>query len=500
MPKDDAMILSAQWVCPISSPPLENGGMVVAHGRIADLGALRDLGKAYPAMPVRHFPGAALMPGFVNVHSHLELTVLRGYLEGLDFWTWIRTLTRTKYEILNIEDLRLSALLGAVEAIRAGVTTVADPMDIGTSFDAVLTTGLRGVLYQEVFSPRPEEAEAALSSLQSKMQLLEQRLQRWPHELPLKELIRVNTEPQDSLVSQRHRVCLGVSPHAPYTVSAPLFQKTAAFAKSQRYRVCIHAAESQPESQLLCEGSGPIAESYAQRGVAWVPPRCSPVRYLYNLGILTKQSLLVHCIHLDSDDFDLLRETTTSVAHCPKSNAKLRHGFMDLSQMLAHQIPVGLGSDSVASNNTMDLFEEMRFALSNPSFFQSESDALALGLPPSSERVLRLATLGGAEALGLENVTGSIERGKAADIISVDLSKAHCLPIFSPLDALVYSARADDVQFTMVAGEILFDKGKVFGIEEAALYQRIDAVRTKLMKAAAQARVPASPEQLGQVP
>ena len=169
------MILSASWVVPVISPPISEGAVVLNGERIQDLGPTAEMLRRYPDREVRDFRGAALLPGLVNVHSHLELTLLRGYLENLPFWDWIRRVTQTKYELLTREDLRISALAGACEAIRAGITTLGDAMDLGTSVDALTDSGLRGILYQEVFSPRPEEAEDRLTDLEGKLANLEAR-------------------------------------------------------------------------------------------------------------------------------------------------------------------------------------------------------------------------------------------------------------------------------------------------------------------------------------
>jgi len=467
------MILSGRWVVPVSSPPLDYGAIAVERDKILEVGPLEMVRKNYPGHELKDFPEAVLLPGLVNVHSHLELTVLRGYLEGLDFWQWIRTLTRTKYEVLNEDDILASALLGAIEAVRAGVTTLADPMDIGASFDAVLATGLRGVLYQEVFSPEPGEADQAVQSLKDKMNVLESRVARWPDGARL----QARTLNDADLARRRQRVTLGVSPHALFTVSAPLFQKTTRFALTHNYPVCIHAAESEAETQLVMDGSGTMMESFRQRGIDWNPPRTSPIAYLHNLGILNRGTLLVHCIRLAPSDYEILSNEGVCVAHCPKSNARLRHGFMNLKAMCEHHIPTGLGSDSVASNNSMDLFEEMRFASANPCWMSAGADGL------STHEALRMATLGGAEALGLSKSIGSLETGKQADVIAVDLSQPHNLPVFSPIDALVLSARASDVVFSMVAGEVIFEDRSQRRDLEPALHQSIQRVREKLQNA-----------------
>jgi cytosine/adenosine deaminase-related metal-dependent hydrolase len=481
------MILSAKWLVPVSSPYLEEGSVVVGEDKILDLGPTADISRRYPQQEVRNFPEAVLMPGFVNVHAHLELTALRGYLEGLPFWKWIQKLTRTKYQVLCYRDVVASALLGAVEAIRAGVTTIGDPMDLGASLEAVLLAGLRAVLYQEVFSPKPEEAGPVLEGLQNKLELAKKKIDGWPGSIsPLEFAPKNLCDPCGYFRRRSDRVKLGVSPHAPYTVSAALFQKTQAYAEKEELPVCIHIAESEAESLLLLDGSGPVADSYRERGIHWRPPGCSPVQYLEQLGVIAESTLLVHCIRLEKEDYKIIRHQNASVAHCPKSNWKLGHGHMDLKNMRQHGIRLGLGSDSVASNNNMDLFEEMRFAVFNPSWFRDREASADTKCSPTHltpEEVLRLATLGGAEALGMATKIGSIEKGKQADLIVVDFSRPHTRPVISPITGLVFSARASDVKMTMVDGEIVFENDTIRGIEEPLLYLGIDRIRQKLLGA-----------------
>ncbi len=456
--------------------------------RIIDVGALSLVRGRHPAHEVLHFDQAALLPGFVNVHTHLELSVLRGVLEDMPFWEWIRRLTRIKYEVLTREDIRISAFLGSIEAVRSGITTLADPMDIGASLEAVLNTGLRAVLYQEVFSPKPEETETAMDVLKQKIsELRKQKTAFGKDEDVVDRLGLWETPEKETRQARVRRVHLGVSPHSPYTVSVSLFQSISRFATTEGLPLCIHLAESQDESSLFEDGNGPIMDSYRQRGIIWNPPRCSPTQYLQRLGVIETSTLLVHCVRLRDEDFSILEQTRPAIAHCPKSNGKLRHGAMDLRRVRQIGLRIGLGTDSVASNNNMDLFEEMRAAYANPCWSVGyDSTPNQEQNYASAEDLLRMATLGGAEALQLESETGSVEEGKQADLIVVDLSQPHTTPVYSPVTALVFSARASDVLFTMVGGEALLQNGRLTGLKPGILTP-LEEIRNKLLDASCQA-------------
>jgi len=484
------MILRCRWLVPISSPNIENAAVVVDGDMIADFGPAASIETKYPAHAVRDLPAAVIMPGFVNVHTHLELTVLRGYLEDLPFWQWIKKLTRTKYQVLTYDDIAVSALLGAVEAIRSGITTLADAMDLGATLDAALVCGLRGILYQECFSPKPQEAEHVLHTLRKRITELESRVKNYHVERPLLEITgRPEFCSSEDWEHRRLRLRLGLSPHSPYTVSGPLLQKVTEYSDAEQLPLCIHAAESAAESELLERGTGPIMQSYQERGIEWSAPHCSPIRYLDQLGVIQESTLLVHCVRLADDDFEILKSKNASIAHCPKSNWKLGHGSMNLKAIHERELRVGLGSDSVASNNSMDFFEEIRFALFNPSWCLNQPTDPNVGAPAkrfSAEDALRMATLGGADALGMSGTVGSIEIGKQADLIAVSLSRPHVIPVFSPTTTLVCSAKASDVMMTMVGGEIVFDGDKVKGVNEGMLYQRIETIRKKVVNAPGQ--------------
>ena len=465
------MILSARWILPITSKVISNGAIVIKGNKIKEFGSASRILNQYPDESVYNYPGSAILPGLINVHSHLELTILRGYLENLGFWDWIRGISHVKYKVLTLEDIGVSSLLGACEAIRSGVTTLGDVVDLGPALDAFLKSGLRGIIYQEMFSPINSEAARVMEKLENKLKR---------HK---KEIINFDRNKSKVIETFKSRLTLGISPHSPYTVSPTLFDLINKFSKLHQMPVCIHIAESVEETNLIKYGTGPISDGLVDRGIEWKAPGCTPVEYLERLGLLSNKVMLVHCIQLEASDYDVLKKNNVSVAYCPKSNFKLRTGFLNLNKMLQKKIEVGLGTDSVASNNNMDLFEEMRMAVFNPSWLETDEknkDNSRKENQFCAYKALKMATLGGALTLGLSDSIGSIEVGKKADLISVDLTKAHTRPTFCPVTTLVFSAKGTDVNMTMVDGNFLFKDNQLLTLNESKLYESVDLIQQRL--------------------
>jgi len=421
------VILKADWVVTAASEPIRDGAVAVEGDRIADVGRSAEVIGRFPSAELRDFGRAAIIPGFVNTHSHLDYTAWRGFMDDLSFFRWVFTLGRTSGAGLSFDSFYFSALLGAAECIRSGITTLADTTASGASFRVIRESGLRGIAYREVFDVRGSAASA---------------------------LSRLKAEVDEMLGRATGRVGVGVSPHSPYTVSSRLLRDVKGFADRMGLPICIHLAETRSEVGRLRGGSwrGRLATRCV--GVKIDRFGLGPAGYLDSLGVLEGGALLVHCVHLGDADIELLSERGCAVAHCPRSNAKLAVGIAPLGSFISKGLRVGFGTDSAASSNTLDMFEEMRFAVLIHRASSMEVGAL------DAEAAFRMATVGGADALGLGDEVGSIEVGKKADLAVVDLSSGRFVPEASPYSMLVYSACAEDIIFTMVDGRTLFDGGR----------------------------------------
>jgi 5-methylthioadenosine/S-adenosylhomocysteine deaminase len=463
-------IYSARWVLPIISPLIEDGAVAINDTLIVAVGSRPDLLAQFPESQFEDFGNAVILPGLVNAHSHLELTVMRGFLEReeRDFFAWLRKLTLARLAMTE-NDLLVSATCGAIEAARAGVTCLGDASSAATqAMIALNQTGLRGIVYQESFGPDPQLANENVTKLRDQ----------------IAELRGLETG----------LVRAGVSPHAPYSVSGRQLQLISQMAIDQKLPLMMHAAESHAEQMLMQEGLGPFAEGLKARGIEWHAPQISTIKYLERQGVLEAKPLFAHCINVDDSDLELIKRAGAGIAHCPKSNAKLGHGRAPFSRFLSREVNVGLGSDSVASNNNCDLLEEARFATLLARL--PATDLFREGLPPadsshsneavpvtvSSEQSLFAATLGGARAMGRNDQIGSLAPGLQADLAIVDLMGAHQQPLSDPAAALIFSSSGRDVVLTLVAGKAIYRDGKVSGVDEAELQRRLNETRVRLDK------------------
>jgi 5-methylthioadenosine/S-adenosylhomocysteine deaminase len=456
-----ALIYSARWLLPISSPPIDDGAIAIEGQTILTVGPVSEVEAAYPDAPVTHFRDSVILPGLVNAHSHLELTVMRGFLENQenDFFAWLRKLTIARLAMTK-EDLFVSSMCGAIEAARAGITCLGDSSSFAVqSMRALKEVGLRSIVYQESFGP---DAELAAGNF-----------------------ARLRDQVAEMLGLQTAEVHAGVSPHAPYTVSAPQLKLISRLAIDESLPLMMHAAESEAERSFMTEGTGPFADGLQTRGIEWRAPGVSTIQYLRRHGVLDTRPLLAHCINVDEADLEIIKTERAGVAHCPKSNAKLRHGRAPFRQFIKAGINVGLGSDSVASNNTCDILEEARFATL---LTRLDRDADSI----NGEQALYAATLGGARAMGLEDRIGSLEAGKQADLAVVSLDSHHQQPASSPVDALIFSSSGRDVILTVVAGKEIYRETRLTTVNENDFLTRVRDTRSRLEPSASGAQLRSS--------
>jgi cytosine/adenosine deaminase-related metal-dependent hydrolase len=432
----------ARWVLPISRPPFENGTVAVRDGRIAYVGPR----TGAPAGADVDVGDALLMPGLINVHTHLELTVMRGFLEDLDFANWIVRLNGVKRAVLDRDSMLDSARSGLIEGVRAGITTYADTCDSGVAFDAMLEAGVRGIMYQEVFGPDPAQCAKSLDELRSKIDAARPRATA---------LVR-----------------LGVSPHAPYTVSDDLYRAVARYAVAEGLPLAAHIAESEVEDQLVRRAEGIFAEGLRRRGIEVRRRAESSIALLSRLGVLATEPLLIHCVRMTHDELRESRDTPLRIAHCPVSNAKLGHGTAPLLDMVDAGFLVGLGSDSVASNNRMDLLAEARAAVLAQRARAGRHDVLC------ARDVLHLATLGGARALGIDHEVGSLDAGKSADLAAFPID-ACAQPVHDPEATAVFALPGVGATLVTVAGRELVRDGVVVNAD-AQLAARIETTAQKM--------------------
>jgi len=392
--------IRAQFVHPVTAPPIEDGAVLVDdRGTIAAVGPNAVVATP-PGARALEFPHARLLPGLVNTHTHLELTHLIGKNTEREFAGWIRGL-RVLKDATSPDEFSRSAEQGVRDAWAAGVTCVADTGSTGAPLEALARLGGRGIYYQAVFGPDPAKCAASMKELRRALD----RLSPFASSL----------------------LTLGVSPHAPYTVSEPLYRAVAELARSEGWPVAMHLAESPAETEFVREGSGPFADALRARGIPATAHHCSPVQYLIRLGVLQRATewLCIHCVQVDGPDIDLLRDAGVAVAHCPRSNRAHGQGAAPLAAFRRAGLRVGLGTDSVVSVGDSSLLAE----------------AAAAGL--DGEDALRMLTIEGAQALGLEGEIGSLEVGKQADLAVFPSTALYRL--LPPVTALL----------TLVAGRVV---------------------------------------------
>lgn len=453
------MLLTAKYVIPIATPFIEDGAVLVKDGKIADVGPADELKKRYPDEEVRDYALSALMPGFIDVHTHLGYTALRGMFEDLPYAEWKRAVLHREV-FFEKEDWRDSARLGALEAVASGITTIADITSSGSSFYAAMELGLRARIYREVLTTQVDHVEQVVDDGLAD-------IERWRGE------------------ADEERISFGIAPGAIYACHPKVFQVIARHANETGMPVAMHLAGSYEEEAFIRYGSSPFAihtseqdnHPLSQKFPPWLPAGTSPTRFVYNWDILEVPELLaVHCVHVDERDIEILKAKDVAVAHCPRINALLSMGTAPFADFQAAGLRMGFGTDSPAAVDTTDMLDEMRIGLMICRATTSDRRAHV-----TSGDILRMATIDAARALRMEDEVGSLEPGKKADIIAIDLHNSHQNPTNDPESAVVHTANQDNVKMTMVGGRVLYDNFvHVSGIDRDGIVYRARKLRDRV--------------------
>lgn len=450
------MLICAQYVFPVTSDPITNGAVLVRDGKIRDVGQADMLKLRYPDEETVDYGLAAVMPGLVDLHTRLEKTVLRGVAHDVPYATWILSILELGSR-LEVSDWYDSAILGGLDALSSGITTVADITSTGAACTAAQKLGLRGVIYREVAAMDKSRVPYAIRSA-------ENDILHWREEV------------------DQDRITIGIAPGAVYAIHPSVFTQVSECARKMNLPVAMRLAGSREEYNFVKRGSSMFAVHTmddSKRGYVeippWMPTGVTPVRYALNWGAFESSNVLViHAVHVDDDDIKKLREYNVSICTCARSNAQLGMGIAPLGAFLRAGLNVGFGTDSPAATESIDMIPEMRMSMLIQRAFDTRRFL-------DSSTVLELATIGGARALGIDDKVGSLEIGKCADLIAVDLSSSYQTPDADPVSAVVNTCSSSDVLMTMVDGKTLYEKNQWHvDVDVAKNIARVIEIRAKL--------------------
>jgi aminodeoxyfutalosine deaminase len=399
------MIISSSKLITIQgAAPINRGAVVIRHGTILAAGPVEKIIKKYSGHAVIHLPNAVLMSGLVNLHTHLELPALHDAIRADTFSDWVLNLIKKKKE-LSAGDYILASKQNIKTLVRTGTTTVGEICTHEASPVLLKQSGLRVTIFHEIISMNPE----------------------------------VSFPRPPSLVC-RHSSLMrcGISPHAPHTVSEKILREL----KKKKIPLSMHVAESKDEIRLFQGKRSGFKKLYELAGwdLAWAPAAASPFQYLKQLGLLGPGLLTVHAVQATDKDIQILKKSHAPVAHCPRSNKELGVGRMPLKKFLDAGITVGLGTDSLASASSLNMWDEMRYAYK---IHRRE------GI--HAKDIFKLATIGGAKALGIDKEIGTLDPGKRADLIAVPLPTKNTGDIYSDL-----LRETKSCIMNMVDGKILY--------------------------------------------
>lgn len=415
---------------------IDDGAIAVAHGRVVAVGSRAEIQKSYFARETIDAGSRTIIPGLVNGHTHIPMTLFRGLADDLDLQEWL-----TKYifpaEAKNVteEFVRAGTRLGLAEMIRGGTTTYCDMYYFEDAIaEETSKAGVRGVLGETVIdfpvADNKTNAEA--------MAYVEKFVKRWQG---------------NDLITP------AIAPHAPYTVSEEHLKAVRAFSDRTGAPIVTHISETKRE----------VDDSLKTK-------KATPIDYLESIGFLNERVIAAHVVWPTPTEIDVLKRLKVGVVHNPQSNMKLAAGVAPVPKMLAEGLKVGLGTDGAASNNDLNMWEEMDTAAKLHKVFSGDPKVL------SAEEAFEMATIRGAQALHLDREIGSIEVGKRADLVIIDRDDLHQIPLYNVYSDLVYATKASDVLTVLINGRTVMRDRKLLTLDEAAIKESARVFRERVLK------------------
>jgi 5-methylthioadenosine/S-adenosylhomocysteine deaminase len=432
------LLITGGTVVTMAGPNIERGSVVVRDGEIIDVGPSADIDRKYTAKQTIRAGGHAITPGFVNAHTHAPMVLFRGIADDRDLMDWLTNfIFPAEAKNVDREFVKWGMRLAAAEMIRSGTTTFADMYYFEAEMAReVKAAGLRAILANTFIDfPAPDNKtwDAAVAYMRD-------FAKQWKG---------------DPLITP------ALAPHAPYTVSTEHLKQVRALGTELGLPILIHVSETKDELRQ-------VAEKYNG---------ATPGAYLDSIGFLGDDVVAAHGVHLTPEELRIFAARKTGVAHCPESNQMLASGVAPIVDMIKAGMEVGLGTDGPAgSNNNLDMVEEMASAARLQKVMRNDPKAI------SAREVLRLATIGGAQVLGLDKKIGTLERGKRADLVIIDLQQVKVQPVYSVESAIVYAASGSSVVTTICDGRILMRRGEVLTVDEAQTMRKAAEYREKILE------------------
>ncbi|MEI6596892.1 MAG: amidohydrolase [bacterium] len=410
------LIIKGKYILPMEDKltVIKDGFIAVLKNKIVALGSGADI-KNYQAEQTIDAGNSIVMPGLINTHTHAAMTYFRGLADDLPLDIWLnKHIWPAEAKYVNANFVKQASELACLEMLKAGVTSYNDMYFFGEAMaDPAIKANLRALIgITGIDFKKPEQA--------------------------LKEAVELAKQYKNN-----EFIKIALAPHAVYTCSKDNLLKIKAVAEAENLRIHIHVGETKKEVEGSIKNNGK-----------------TPVEYLDELGILSDKLMAAHSVWLSDNDLEIYKNKKVKVAHCPISNMKLASGVAPLKRMLEMKIIVGLGTDGAASNNTLDLFSDMRACALLHKVNNFDPTTI------SAKEVVKMATIDGAKVLGMEKEIGSLEVGKKADIITINLNKPHLTPIYNPYSHLVFCVNADDVENVVVNGKIIMKNREVKTLDE----------------------------------